>query len=632
MTIQTTFRSVGKPRVKLLTSPLAGGQLVLDQATMFIFAGSAVDSVTSLVDHEYLIDGQPITFANAHPTNSLSVVIGSFSKVIPAGYGLILYFDEANASFYPDRRDANFKPVEDNIAANAAAISLEEAARIAEDLTFLKLDGSRAMTGNLNLDNKFIVGLPEATQPDHAVQKAQLDQIVATIEAAMSAAATSLQWRSRVQYISKFTNGDIPSNGDALFDSNFGSGANRLFEDDDAPSLTTTASISDNAVVVFLKEGQEPKRMVVRNFLGTKRWYDETEADPSLKLDRALVVGDTFIVDRDLIDSEDNQETQAIYHVEAGSPKSVIKIADLNWEFGTGISLSSEYVKGSGDQTVVSGDSVQLAISKLDGNVWKLGLDTAANLAAAVAQEVSDRNSAIAVAIAQEVSDRNEAISVSQEAQNNKLASTADNEGASLIGLRDADDLYVAATVESALREAREHINTAEQDIVALETDVANHTTQITQNSADISELYALDTQHKADLASTSFGKGSSLISVHDAGDRFAQSNLEKVLEEIDDKVEALNLVNMRRGLYEAPSTGLTSLNLAVNFVDQLTGGIVQDLTGANYTNAFVNRDGAMLIGGVGYTISGSTITFTQSGGGELIEGEVVEIKIIDIT
>lgn len=632
MTIQTTFRSVGKPRVKLLTSALAGGQLILDQATMFIFSGAAVDAVTSLVDHEYLIDGQPITFANAHPTNPLNVTIGSFSKSIPAGYGLILYFDEANASFYPDRRDANFKPVEDNIAANAAAITAEQAARIAEDLTFVKLNGSRPMTGNLNVDGNFVVGLPAATQPDHAVQKAQLDQIVATIEAAMSAAATSLQWRSRVQYITKFVNGNIPANGDALFDSNFGSGANRLFEDDNAPIVATTASISTNAVVVFLKDGQEPKRMIVRDVLGTKRWYDHTEVDPALKLDRALAVGDTFIVEKDLVDEVDEQESQAIYHVEAGTPKSVIKIADLNWEFATGISLASGYLKGPGAETVVAGDSLQLAISKLDGNLWKLGVDTAANLAAAIAQEVSDRNSAIAAAIAQEVADRNSAIESSQNAQNNKLASTSANEGASLIGLVDADDLYVASTVEGALREAREHINTAEQDIVALETDVANHTTQITQNSADISELYALDTQHKADLASTSFGKGASLVSVHDAGNRFAQSNLEKVLEEIDDKVEALNLVNMRRGLYEAPSTGLTSLNLAVNFVDQLVGGIVQDLSGATYTNAFVNRDGAMLIGGVGYTISGSTITFTAAGGGELIEGEVVEIKIIDIT
>ena len=47
--------------------------------------------------------------------------------------------------------------------------------------------------------------------------------------------------------------------------------------------------------------------------------------------------------------------------------------------------------------------------------------------------------------------------------------------------------------------------------------------------------------------------------------------------------------------------------------------------------NAMVNRDGAMLIGGVGYTISGSTITFTAAGGGELIAGEVLEIKINEI-
>lgn len=632
MTIQTTFRSVAKPKVKVLSSALAGGQLPLDQATVFIFSGSAVGTVSSLLAHEYLIDGQPLTIVNAHPTTALTITVGSFSKVIPAGYGSVLYFDEANASFYPNRKNADLKVIEDNIAANAVAISNEAIARGNEDLTFVKLDGSRALTGNLDVNGNFFVNVPEATAGDHAVQKAQLDAIVASLEAAISASSTSLEWRSKVGVISEFTSGTIPANGDALVDSNFGAGVNRLFEDDAAPTVFTVANFPVDKTVVFLKTGSEPKKMVCRDVLGTKRWYDQTEVNASLKLDRQITAGDTFVVEYDLLDLEDAQETQAIYHILAGTPKTALKIADLDWELATGISLAAGYSRGNGGATVVQGDTLQAAVSKLDGNIEKNKTDAANALSTAIATEVSDRDSAISVSIAQEVLDRNSAITSSQSTQDAKFSSVAVNEGASLVGVHDADALYAATTVEGALREARQRINTSEADIVALETDVANHTTSIAQNVADIAGVVADLAQHAADQASTSVGLGASLVGIHDAAGNFIAADVEGALAELDDKVDNLNLVNLDRGLHEVSSTGATSLNLSTNFVDQLVGGVVQDLSGASYLNAFVNRDGAMLIGGVGYTISGSTISFTAAGGGELIAGEVIEIRIIDIS
>lgn len=632
MSLQTTFRSVAKPKVKVLTSALSGGQLALDLSTMFIFSGPSVGTVSSLLGHEYLIDGQGVVLVNAHPTNSLTVTIGSYSKVIPAGYGTVAYFDEANASFYADRKEANLKGLEDNIAANAAAIVSEASTRFNEDLTFVKLDGSRPLTGNLDLDDNFLVGVPAATNSDHAVQKGQLDSIVAALESSISAASTSLQWRSKAQFITQFTSGSIPANGDALVDSNFGAGNNRLFEDDAASDQATVANIEVDSVVVFLKAGSEPKLMVVRDVLGTKRWYDHTEVNASLKAARAIAAGDTFIVEKDLLDSEDAQETQGIYHILAGIPKTAIKIGDLDWEYATGISIASGYAAGPGAQTVTVGDSVQSSVAKLDGNIEKVKNDAAFNLNAAIVQEVSDRNSAISSAIATEVLDRNAAITSSQSAQDAKLADTAVNEGASLIGVHDADGLYTSSTVEGALREVRQLSNTNASDIVALETDVANHTTQLSQHTADIADVVADLAQHASDQASTSAGKGASLVGIHDANGDFTATTVEGALAEIDAKIDALNLVNLYRGLHEVASTGGTSLNLSTNFVDQLVGGVVQDLSGATYMNAAVNRDGAMLIGGVGYTISGSTITFTAAGGGELIAGEVLEIKIIDIT
>ena len=631
MSLQTTFRSVAKPKVKVLTQALAGGQLPLDQATMFVFSGASVGTITSLLGHEYLIDGQAVVLANAHPTTSLTVTIGSYSKVIPAGYAAVAHFDEANASFYPHRKDADLKVLENGIADNAQAIINEATTRSNEDLTLVKLDGSRAMTGDLDLAGNFIVGLPEATQGDHAVPKGQLDGIVAALESAISASATSLEWRSRVFAITQFTTGTIPANGEALVDSNFGAGDNRLFEDDNAPSVFTVANFPVDKAVVFLKAGQEPKKMICRDVLGTKRWYDHTEANATLKLDRQVAAGDTFIVENDLLDSEDIKEKQAIYHIEAGIPKTAIKLADLDWELATGISLAAGYTRGVGGATVVQGDSLQLAISKLDGNIEKNKVDAAQDLQNAILQEVSDRNGAISSAISQEVLDRNAAILTSQNTQDNKLASVAANEGASLIGVQDADGLYTATTVEGALREARVHINQAEADIGLLESDVSDLLQTVAGHTSDIGDLELAVSNHASDQASTTAGKGASLVGIHDADGHFTATTVEAALAELKTDMGNLNLVNLHRGLHEVTSTGATTLNLTTNFVDQLTGGVVQDLSMATYINAFVIRDGAMLIGGVGYTISGSTITFTPAGGGELLENEIIEVRVIAI-
>jgi hypothetical protein len=632
MSLQTTFRSVAKPRVKVLTSALAGGQLPLDQATTFIFSGSSVGTITSLLGHEYLIDGQELVLVNAHPTNSLTVNIGSYSKVIPAGYTSNVTFDEANASFYPHKKHADLEPIEVEIAVNAVDISAESIARADEDLTLVKLDGSRPLTGSLDLAGNYLVNVPEGVSADHAVNKSQLDTIIAALEASISASATALQWRSKTNYITKFTSGSIPANGDALVDSNFGAGDNRLFEDDAALTQATVSNIEVDSTVVFLKDGQEPKKMIVRNVLGTKRWYDHTEVNANLKLDRQVAAGDTFIVEYDLLDTEDYRETQALYHIQAGTPKVAVKIADLDWDLATGISIAPGYFVGSGDQTITQGDSLQQAISKLDGNIEKNKTDSGTALSDAIAQEVSDRDSAISSAIAQEVLDRDAAITSSQSSQDATLASVSVNEGASLIGIHDADLLYTATTVEGALREIRQLVDTSAVDIVSLETDVANHTTQLGQHTADIAEVVSDLAQLESDLASNSSGLGASKIGIHDANGDFTATTVEGALAELDAKVDNLNLVNLYRGLHEVASTGATTLNLSTNFVDQLVGGVVQDLSGATYMNSFVNRDGAMLIGGIGFTISGSTITFTAAGGGELVEGEVVEIRIIDIS
>lgn len=78
----------------------------------------------------------------------------------------------------------------------------------------------------------------------------------------------------------------------------------------------------------------------------------------------ALADGDTFVIRRYLPDSPANQENQAIALFNG---TSMVKLGDVDWNFATGINLSSGYTPGAGD--VTSADSVESAIQKLDGNL-----------------------------------------------------------------------------------------------------------------------------------------------------------------------------------------------------------------------------------------------------------------------
>ena len=633
MSNQRTFRDVAKPEVRVLSAALSGGVLALDQGTFFRFTGPAVGTVVGLSGHQYLIDGQEVYVENAHATADLIFTIGAFNYTVPAGYSATLYFNKNTSSFYGKTKDADLKVLENNISANATAISQEVTNRQADTATLLKLDGSRTMTGSLKMGTHKIAQVVAAENSDEVIIKAQFDTAVADLTSQIAANATALKWRKPVSVITKITSRAIPSNGEVLADYTFSGGSSRLFEDDEAPSLFLTATFPVGSTVIFVKDGQEPKLMIVRDVMGAKKWFDHTEADVSLKVDRAIAADDTFIVKADLLDSPDNAENQAIYHVEAGTPKSLIKIGDLDWDQATGINIAASYSAGPGGETVVAGDSVQSAVAKLDGNVKKEITDRISDVNTKIAQEVTDRNSAITTAINAEVVARNTAISTSQTAQNQDLASTSAGKGASLVGINDATNLITATTVEGALVENRQKIDQNTSDITAVQSTVASHTAAIAQHDTQIATNAANITALETNLASTAAGKGASKVGIEDAGSNYVATTVEGALNEIFVKVANLKLVQLARGLHEVVTTGGTSLNLATAFVNTLgAGSVVVNLADASYLNVSVNRDGAMLIGEVGFTLAGGVLTFTEAGGGELTAGEVVEVKIIRIS
>ena len=652
MSIQTTFRDVSKPTVVSKSAAPAGGVLVLEEGTLFLFEGLAVTTYTSLSTHEYLVNGQPIWVENRHATNDLIFTIGAFSRTIPAGYKSILFYNESGTTFYDVAESWKLKELEDDIDTNATDIGNEATARANEDLTFVKLDGTRAMTADFDAGGFQLKDVADSSIASDAVNRGELDTEVLALEAQISAASSDLNWKPVVEVITEFTTGSIPANDTALVDSTFGAGIARLFEDDEGPAPFTAAAFAVDQYVVFTKAGEEPKLMVVRDDLGTKKWFDETEADTALQLDRDQIsAGDTFITKNDMIDSPDSHENTAIYHTAEGVPKTMIKIGDVDWDQATGINLSGGYAAGAG--VVAGGDSVEAAIEKLDGNVQQnvtnigtnatnIGNNTTAisNHATDLASNangegasligIEDATSQFTATTAEGAFDE---LKDDLEAHVSTTASTSIGEGAALTGINDAGSIITATNVEGALQENRTQIDANESDISTLVTDVGTNTTNIGTNTTNIGTNATAISDLETDLASVAAGEGASKIGVEDAGGNFTGTTVEAVLTELFNATSALNLVEHQRGLHEAASTGATTLNLTTNFVDVLGGGgVVQDLSAATYLNTWVVRDGAVLVGGTGYTIAANIITFTAAGGGELLEDEVIEVRIVNIS
>jgi hypothetical protein len=631
MSVQRTFRDVAKPKVLTLTATIAGGVLDLQEATHFVFTADAVGGVSSLSGHEYLVDGQPIHVVNGHGSNNLVFTIGAFSHTVPAGYGDIFYYDEGNTSF--TRKDNMVaKVLRDDIISNTTAIGTEVTNRGIDTALNYRLDGSRALTGNMDAATNLITQMGNGVAGSDGINKGQLDSAVAVLEASISANATSLAWRKPVTYASKFTSGNIPSNADAVVESNFGAGNNRIFEDDAGPAQVELAEIAVGETALFIKDGLDPKLMIVRDDVGTKRWYDETEADAGKKLEKQVAAGDTMIVAYDLLDDNDVTEGSAIYHIESGTPNVAIKIGDLDWDQATGINISAGYSQGAGGETVITGDSVEAAIQKVDGNVFFETASRIQDVNDKIAQEVIDRDLADVAQAVITTSEIDADILASELAYAATMASTNAGSGASLVAIQDSLLIISATTVEGALAENRTLADTNESDITAIQTDVGTNTSNIGTNVTDIGINATAISDLESDLASTGAGLGASKISVEDLNSDFTATTVEGVLAEIDAKVDNLSLVTHRRGLHEAAATGALTLNLTTDFLDTVAGGgVAQDLSSATFLNCFVIRDGATLVGEVGFTIAGSVLTLTAAGGGELLAGEIVEVRVIEV-
>lgn len=130
------------------------------------------------------------------------------------------------------------------------------------------------------------------------------------------------------------------------------------FTDDEAPLL----------VAADFQVGQ----YIIGGVGGTPILYRvDAVAAPNITISAAspvLADNDGFIVRSYLPDSPGSQEEQALVVYQNGA---IIKLADVNWNFATGINLSSGYAVNNSGAAISSADSVESAIAKLDGRSSK---------------------------------------------------------------------------------------------------------------------------------------------------------------------------------------------------------------------------------------------------------------------
>jgi len=127
------------------------------------------------------------------------------------------------------------------------------------------------------------------------------------------------------------------------------------FADDDAP-LMTAANFTVGDFIISDADGT-PVLLEVTAVSAPNVTFAAPATAP------ALATNDTFIANNYLPDSPGTQEGKAIANFNGSI---MIKLGDIDWDFATGINISTGYTPTNG--TVSSADSVESAIEKLDAN------------------------------------------------------------------------------------------------------------------------------------------------------------------------------------------------------------------------------------------------------------------------
>lgn len=128
--------------------------------------------------------------------------------------------------------------------------------------------------------------------------------------------------------------------------------------------LTTSPFSDDNAPLLTAADFTVGDFVIGGSATAPALWEVTAVSSPNVTFAAAasaLVAQDTFVC-KNYLPNAAGLENGAIVNYNGSI---IIKLADFNWQIATGINLSSSYAASSGN--VTASDSVELAISKLDG-------------------------------------------------------------------------------------------------------------------------------------------------------------------------------------------------------------------------------------------------------------------------
>lgn len=165
-------------------------------------------------------------------------------------------------------------------------------------------------------------------------------------------------------------------------------------------------------------------------------------------------------------------------------------------------------------------------------------------------KEIALEASNISTATTRTITMPDEDVDLGDMAKESVLSSNANGEGASTIGIEDASSQFTSTNVEGALDEALDAAQAAQSDIDDHIADSSGAHAASAISFSATGDIVATDVQaaiaevdsEKAsltELASTANGEGASLIGVEDAGGKFTAANVEAVLSELQDNIDA---------------------------------------------------------------------------------------------
>lgn len=340
---------------------------------------------------------------------------------------------------------------------------------------YIRVDGTRAFTGDQSLGNFKITNLADGVADQDAVNLRQLTNAV-----------NGIDWKesARVATTANINLASAPSIIDGV---TLNSGDRILVKDQTA--------LSENGIYVFNGAGSALSRSL--------------DADEDSEVTAMMTVGV----------SEGSNHADQVWTVTSNDPL-VVGTDDIVF----GLLPVNSFVGGDGIDITGSTISADLLAS---GGLKFVGGELAvepADFAGTGLQDDGSDNLAINFASTFTI-DAADALAI----EASKLASTTNGEGAAIIGVEDASAYYTGTDLESVLNEIEAQLGgTTSSTFDFAENNV------LADNDAIYAALEKLDLRH-GDYGSTANGEGASLIAIEDADGNFTSTNVEGALDELYD-------------------------------------------------------------------------------------------------